>query len=847
MAVKNLGTLTIDLVAKVGGFVQGMDKAERSSSKWRKQVEKDAKMVGTAVGAAAAAVVAGLSAMTVATVRQASEISKFAALSGTANESFQRYAAGAKALGVEQEKLADIFKDTQDKVGDFLQTGGGALADFFENIAPKVGVTAEQFRKLSGPEALGLYVSSLEKAGVSQSEMVFYMEAIASDATLLLPLLRNNSEGFRQLGDAAAAAGAIMDDSLIRSSLELQAATVLADQAFAGMRNQIMQGMMPVLADLADEMFSVATNTGIAEEAGVTFGYVIKGAAATAMGAYAAFQLLGKSMAAIAAGAADLSLETLSIGFDDVTKSAEEYGKVIEGIWAAGEEEAKKTGGRVKELADLLEQSQKTSVRTGATFEKVESKKAAAVKTARDAVADQISAIERAAKVWGMTADEVQIYDLRLKGASETQIKYAEGLLKSVSAMEQQKKSLEEIGTLRASLDDSLNAERQQGKDELAGIGLSDKAEQRLKAQRSLIADYQKQISDAARDRAKGDISQDAYVQQLAMYKDHLDERLELQAEYYGALDDMQGSWQDGASKALANYAEEARDVYGQTAELIGDTMSTLTDGIASSMTDAILYGEDLRTSLAALADTITESVLNSLIEMGIQYGVNAALEAAGIATVSAAKIAATSAETAVDIASTTSVATAETAAAGTVAAAKIAAITATTAASTVATTTTTATQTAAAATTAAAWTPAAIVSSIGSFGTAAAIGLAAVVAALAFTGGFRKGGYTGGGGVDDVAGVVHGQEYVFDAEATKRIGVANLEAIRAGRTTANSGGVAFAEVSGATSTERYNGRRDGVSVTQNITTQGRIDRRTSNQLATDSARKTRIAQSRLA
>ena len=59
MASKSLGTLTLDLVAKVGGFTQGMDKAERSSAKWRKQVEKDAKTIGTALGAGSAAALAG--------------------------------------------------------------------------------------------------------------------------------------------------------------------------------------------------------------------------------------------------------------------------------------------------------------------------------------------------------------------------------------------------------------------------------------------------------------------------------------------------------------------------------------------------------------------------------------------------------------------------------------------------------------------------------------------------------------------------------------------------------------------------------------------------------------------
>lgn len=57
MSRKSLGTLTLDLVAQTGGFVQGMDKAERKSKKWRKQVEKDLKTIGGGLkkGAAASA------------------------------------------------------------------------------------------------------------------------------------------------------------------------------------------------------------------------------------------------------------------------------------------------------------------------------------------------------------------------------------------------------------------------------------------------------------------------------------------------------------------------------------------------------------------------------------------------------------------------------------------------------------------------------------------------------------------------------------------------------------------------------------------------------------------------
>lgn len=48
---------------------------------------------------------------------------------------------------------------------------------------------------------------------------------------------------------------------------------------------------------------------------------------------------------------------------------------------------------------------------------------------------------------------------------------------------------------------------------------------------------------------------------------------------------------------------------------------------------------------------------------------------------------------------------------------------------------------------------------------------------------GFKSGGYTGNYGVNQEAGVVHGQEYVLNAEATKRVGINTLNAINNGGT----------------------------------------------------------------
>lgn len=49
-------------------------------------------------------------------------------------------------------------------------------------------------------------------------------------------------------------------------------------------------------------------------------------------------------------------------------------------------------------------------------------------------------------------------------------------------------------------------------------------------------------------------------------------------------------------------------------------------------------------------------------------------------------------------------------------------------------------------------------------------------------TEGYMTGGYTGNGPRSSVAGVVHGQEFVMNAQATQRIGVGNLQALQDGR-----------------------------------------------------------------
>ena len=117
-------------------------------------------------------------------------------------ETMQSLSFATNTVGISTEKLGDIYKDTNEKVGEFLATGGGGFKDFIDVLrltddeAQKV---AESFSKMSGDEILQEMVNQMELAGVSGKKMSFALEGMASDTTDLIPLLRDGGKEMKSL------------------------------------------------------------------------------------------------------------------------------------------------------------------------------------------------------------------------------------------------------------------------------------------------------------------------------------------------------------------------------------------------------------------------------------------------------------------------------------------------------------------------------------------------------------------------------------------------------------------------------------------------------------------------
>lgn len=326
MTSNAIGSLFVSLGLDTAAFTAGMKQAQGSMGAFASKL----RTAGTAMTAGITAPLTALAVGAQAAARSLGELDNQARVAGMAAQDFKVLALAADQFGISQEKVADIMKDVGDKIGDFMQTGAGPMADFFENIGPKVGVTAEQFKNLNSRDALALYVSSLEKANLSQAEMTFYMEAIASDATALLPVFSDNAKALKAMDAEAKRLGLNLNGDLIAAARATEAQFRLTkdvlgiqfQQALVQLApavSQIMNAVIPLVTKLAGWVTDLAnafsalspqTQTFIAGAIGIAaaigpvligVGMMIPAIAALATGFIALLSPIGLVVAAVAA------------------------------------------------------------------------------------------------------------------------------------------------------------------------------------------------------------------------------------------------------------------------------------------------------------------------------------------------------------------------------------------------------------------------------------------------------------------------------------------------------------------------------------------------------------------
>lgn len=285
-----LSSLYVRIGADTNGLEQGLSRAKGALNNFG-AVARAAAVTMAAVGAAVAGAATALVSFTSSAAKNARELANLSRLANTGIEEFQGLAYAARNFGVEQGKLSDILKDVNERVGEFNSTGGGPMKDFFEQIAPRVNLTADAFRNLSGPQALQLYYDSLVKAGASQQELTFYMEAMASDATALIPLLRDNGQAIKDMSAEAQQLGIVLSEIEVGQLVAADAAFAKMNKTMEAIKNQIAVQVAPLILELSDRFTQSGVNAKKFGEAVVSGMELAAKAVAALMDGYHALKI----------------------------------------------------------------------------------------------------------------------------------------------------------------------------------------------------------------------------------------------------------------------------------------------------------------------------------------------------------------------------------------------------------------------------------------------------------------------------------------------------------------------------------------------------------------------------
>lgn len=163
MANKSLGTLTMDLVAKIGGFTSGLSQAEREAEKSAKKIQDSVQSIGIAGYAAGNAlgqylkqgIDLAISAFP-ELIEKVAQFQDIADKTGGSAEGFANFAVSAKVAGVSMDSIADAsVKLSKNLIGvdDDSKAAGAALK--------ALNIPIEEFKKLAPEEQIKKVANSL--------------------------------------------------------------------------------------------------------------------------------------------------------------------------------------------------------------------------------------------------------------------------------------------------------------------------------------------------------------------------------------------------------------------------------------------------------------------------------------------------------------------------------------------------------------------------------------------------------------------------------------------------------------------------------------------------------------
>lgn len=585
MASRGLGTLTLDLVAKTSGFVAGMDKAERSSAKWRKQVDRDLKTIRGGIDKtlkAGAAAVAAATAVTVALTKKGMDaVNSQATLAKSLDTTYDsitalRLAAGDAGLEGMEGSLTRLNR----RLGA-AEVGSGAAASAVKALNLDLAALSE----MDVDERVASIADSIRDSGVSMQRAARFAQDLGFEQQAAAEFFAQGGDAIRAYRGEVDALGLAMSEIDVAKVQAASNAMGIFGDLTTAVSQRLSVEFSPILQQVATDLENAAKETGgFNSELSDLVDTTVRAVAFVASsidGIRVVTKAVGSSIALfflhINRGAVEFAdsiyngpIESLNRligvansipGINIEPRGLGDFGRSIRTqleTFTGAIEEAKKdmAAGLLEPLAgDRLiayyenakvaaEDAAKAAVqfRTASVGGGNELADSEAERRA-ESIAKEITALERAAATWGMTTEEVKLYGLEVQGATESQLDHARGLLETVAGFEKAKKQQESY----LSLVKDLRTDEERLTDELRA--------------RLAVMDAIADLSDDERSSVAGRIAASAFDSEQAPSLGFIDSG---PLGELSKLDDAERelqSWYDSQLELLSAFREERADL----------------------------------------------------------------------------------------------------------------------------------------------------------------------------------------------------------------------------------------------------------------------------------------------
>lgn len=279
MASRNLGQLTIDLVAKTAGFEAGMDKAARSAAKRSKEIQTGFTNSFKSIGAAIAGFVAGLALVDTAirglnqAIDSADRLDELSARFNVSTETLSEWGYALKLTGSDLDSFASVIpkfsKNIAEAADSTSQLGKVFKALGIDAIDPATG-------KLATVEQLLPKVADAFK-GITDDTLKtnLALQLFGKSGAELLEFLSLGSDGLKQFADRAKELGIVIDSGTAAAAAQFNDRLDDLKAASQGLFTQIAAQLLPVLTKTVVEFTSLVKSGDLASNMASVFSGIL--------------------------------------------------------------------------------------------------------------------------------------------------------------------------------------------------------------------------------------------------------------------------------------------------------------------------------------------------------------------------------------------------------------------------------------------------------------------------------------------------------------------------------------------------------------------------------------------